>query len=1142
MAELFEYFLVVTLDTDKSPPQPDITFQFPDKITEAVITKAIPAFCFPEADELQKSLDKLPKETNQETFSFVSTVSDGGKRYGYCRRFSYRDKTKKPLCYCLLSFCSSFSLFSQILDIVEIKFSEGDRSVYQFLHSVLAQPFPDPGATVVAKTISFTKNEKGEEDFKPEVYRLTRSDNDYEYLEFVSYSPLFDKMDLDKIIQIFECLLYERRIIICSKTLSTLSACADAIANLAYPLAWQYVFIPILPKSMMSFLGAPMPFLIGILSSYIPLIEKEPIEEDVLIIDIDENRFIRTPSTQDEIPQSLKSSLQKTLKKIIRSGTKGMEFSLLIAHAFLRFFSAVFEDYQKYLSPTEDFNFEKFSRHKSSEIRRFLNEFQNVQMYSSFIQEREMMFRKGLLEQCILQRISKTELKKKIETNVAKHKSGQTAPVNVAATTPSVQGDSIGLQRVPSWTAVTGPSLSKLEELKKSRPPADRATVDGSSAPVAAPAAATPAAPATTEEPVAKTKPPVPARPALIRQTKPRADTLALAGASKDDSVSASESKSAFSGVAKWFSTMRNTSKEKAAPEPVPVSAPVPVTPVQPVPSNVVPSAEAGARSPVSQIKRARRRSSSADLEPSRSNSPRLARQQQTDATADEIGSSEASSSESLSVSPSPPISVLKGSRLQRAAESLLHIDLSSSQESGGEHDRRSRRLGRIFHAVPDPALDGFGMSEEPIARPGRIEDDFIILVDNADISDSMLVSSSREGKVAAQAFYAYKPLLLARVPELTPYYTKAEDEARQQVASGAQPIPKLSTNLLRVACPFSANVLLCIMKFAYGDRMEFEHMKPEEDVELLQLRFKSLRRLKSACLKYAKQRRLVRGTVGDYLAVLIPTMTAAGAERPTKHLRALYDCCRLFFATKIQSTVKKLEQNVTATFTPQFLVDILKLNVDKVKQNEINQDFDAILIKYEQDNKLVDALTKMFDAAKTTGDFILSVRDSSVSSGSNTPLSVHLGLLAARCSYFVPIFMGKKIASSKDLLEPVSVPIWRLLLRHLYTGNLSGITADDDSFPEKLIAGAKILQMHTSELVRALEISLASALTPASVMNYLTHAKTPLQRAAAHRFIAANLPKMLEIGKLQELSTESLLSIMRDFDADPKPSTPRHL
>jgi hypothetical protein len=556
-----------------------------------------------------------------------------------------------------------------------------------------------------------------------------------------------------------------------------------------------------------------------------------------------------------------------------------MEFSLLIAHAFLRFFSAIFEDYQKYLSPTDDFNFEKFSRHKSSEIRRFLTEFQNVQMYSSFIQEREMMFRKGLLEQCILQRISRTELKKKIDSNVAKHKSGQTAPVNIAATTPSVSGDAIGLQKVPSWTAVTGPSLNKLEEIRKSRPVVERATIEGSGLPVkpetpaATPSGTTASAPSVTqEEPIStKSKPPVPARPTtLIRPTKPRADTLALAGAtSKDDSVSASESKSAFSGVAKWFSTMRNPGKEKATAEPVAVSAPVQVAPAPATPATA-PDAP-GNRSPVSQIKRARRRSSSADLEPSRSASPRSSRQSPVDPKSDDIASSEASSSESLSVSASPPISVLKGSRLQRAAESLLHIDLASSQESGGEQDRRSRRLGRVFHASPDSMSDGFTISEEPLARPGRIEDDFLILVDNADIADSMLVSSSREGKVAAQAFYAYKPLLVARVPELTPCYTKSEGEARHQSGSGAQPLPKLSTTLLRVACPFSANVLLCILKYAYGDRMEFGHMKPEEDIELLQIRFKSLRRLKSACLKYAKQRRLVRGTVGE--CAFFPTL-----------------------------------------------------------------------------------------------------------------------------------------------------------------------------------------------------------------------------------------------------------------------------
>lgn len=285
--------------------------------------------------------------------------------------------------------------------------------------------------------------------------------------------------------------------------------------------------------------------------------------------------------------------------------------------------------------------------------------------------------------------------------------------------------------------------------------------------------------------------------------------------------------------------------------------------------------------------------------------------------------------------------------------------------------------------------------------------------------------------------------------------------------------------------------------------------------------------------------------------------ITAAGALRPTKHLRALYDCCRLFFATKIQSTLKKFDETTAASFTPQFLVDILSLHVDKAKQLEINQRLDALFVQYEKDNRLADTMRKLLESAKSTGDFILSVRDSAVAAGRNTPISVHLGLLAARCSYFAPIFVAKKQASSKDLLEPIDVAVrsllpfcwdawadrsfvqtWRLLIEHLYVGDLS-VGTDDESLPEKLLAGAKTLQMSTPDFSRALEIALSSALTPASVMNYLTHAKSPMQKNAALRYIAGNLPKMLELGKVKELSTDLLLRMMRDFDfSDSSPKT----
>jgi hypothetical protein len=92
--ELFEYFLVVTLDKGKGsggeyhaafmvklreyslrnglacvePPKPEITFQFPEKITEKAVVQFIPQFCFPEQDELTKP-EALKTECVQLIFS-----------------------------------------------------------------------------------------------------------------------------------------------------------------------------------------------------------------------------------------------------------------------------------------------------------------------------------------------------------------------------------------------------------------------------------------------------------------------------------------------------------------------------------------------------------------------------------------------------------------------------------------------------------------------------------------------------------------------------------------------------------------------------------------------------------------------------------------------------------------------------------------------------------------------------------------------------------------------------------------------------------------------------------------------------------------------------------------------------------------
>lgn len=63
---------------------------------------------------------------------------------------------------------------------------------------------------------------------------------------------------------IFASMLYERRIVFTSKRLSRLSACVQAANAVLYPMNWQHIFIPVLPMSLIDYLLAPMPFLIGV--------------------------------------------------------------------------------------------------------------------------------------------------------------------------------------------------------------------------------------------------------------------------------------------------------------------------------------------------------------------------------------------------------------------------------------------------------------------------------------------------------------------------------------------------------------------------------------------------------------------------------------------------------------------------------------------------------------------------------------------------------------------------------------------------------------------------------------------------------------------------------------------------------------
>ena len=90
-------------------------------------------------------------------------------------------------------------------------------------------------------------------------------------------------MNAQLVVYLFESLLIESRIILCSNDLGKLSACVNGAVGLLNPFSWQHVFIPVLPNSMIDYCCAPMPFVIGILTSSLPKVLTMPIEEVFLL-------------------------------------------------------------------------------------------------------------------------------------------------------------------------------------------------------------------------------------------------------------------------------------------------------------------------------------------------------------------------------------------------------------------------------------------------------------------------------------------------------------------------------------------------------------------------------------------------------------------------------------------------------------------------------------------------------------------------------------------------------------------------------------------------------------------------------------------------------------------------------------------
>lgn len=103
--------------------------------------------------------------------------------------------------------------------------------------------------------------------------------------------PLLRCLGIAHTLRLFSALMCERRVVLVSRSTSRLSACASAATSILAQglLHWQHIYIPILPPTMLNYLAAPMPYLIGVTANHAQSIAHVQGLGEVLVVYLDEN-------------------------------------------------------------------------------------------------------------------------------------------------------------------------------------------------------------------------------------------------------------------------------------------------------------------------------------------------------------------------------------------------------------------------------------------------------------------------------------------------------------------------------------------------------------------------------------------------------------------------------------------------------------------------------------------------------------------------------------------------------------------------------------------------------------------------------------------------------------------------------------
>ncbi|XP_068174902.1 DENN domain-containing protein 1B isoform X2 [Antennarius striatus] len=360
---------------------PTVLWSFPQDHTDQEVLQTIPKFCFP------FDVERVSHNQVGQNFTFVLTDIDSKQRFGFCRLTQ-----GCRVCICLLSYLPWFEIYYKLLNtLADYLTKQQENSLNDMLNSLYDLPVPKPFTPVnlsVNEQLYIATGQvlRDRQSKEPHSYFIAPDINGLPTIpESRNLTEYFVAVDVNNMLQLYASMLHERRIIITSSKLSTLTACVHGAAALLFPMYWQHIFIPVLPPHLLDYCCAPMPYFVGVHLSLLERVRSRSLE-DVVILNVDTNTLESPFDDLHNLPSDVVSTLKSKLKKQSTATGSG------VARAFLRSQAALFGSYRDALryKPGEPITFseESFVNNRSSTMRNFLSMAVNLQLFKQFIDGR----------------------------------------------------------------------------------------------------------------------------------------------------------------------------------------------------------------------------------------------------------------------------------------------------------------------------------------------------------------------------------------------------------------------------------------------------------------------------------------------------------------------------------------------------------------------------------------------------------------------------------------------------------------------------------------------------------------------------------------------------------------------------------